>query len=130
MKLFALALFALAASAGLTALTVGLTFAPSSAHAFTMTFDEFGHWSSTVGTCSSFVGTDPTAPADVGPRDFVVGNSITENPDGSFIWVVPSPGTNIYIGAVPGPIAGAGLPGLILRVVAFSAGGDGGQLNG
>jgi hypothetical protein len=30
---------------------------------------------------------------------------------------------------VPGPIAGAGLPGLSSRAVAFSAGGDGGRKN-
>jgi hypothetical protein len=55
------------------------------------------------------------APADVGPRNFTAANSsITENPDGSFRFDVPSPGVNVYIATVPGPIAGAGLPGLIL----------------
>jgi hypothetical protein len=55
------------------------------------------------------------APADVGPRNFTAANSsITENPDGSFRFDVPSPGVNVYIATIPGPIAGAGLPGLIL----------------
>jgi hypothetical protein len=58
--------------------------------------------------------------ADVGPRNFTLAlTTITENPDGSFDFVVPPPGMNSYHGqstpsAVPGPIAGAGLPGLIL----------------
>jgi hypothetical protein len=38
------------------------------------------------------------APADVGPRNFTAANSsITENPDGSFRFDVPSPGVNVYI---------------------------------
>lgn len=57
--------------------------------------------------------------ADVGPRTFSPANSsTTENLDGTFSWIVPPPGTNIYNGtsaaAVPGPIAGAGLPGLVM----------------
>jgi len=51
---------ALAASAGMAALALGLGFAPSPANAYTMTFDEFGHCSSNVGTCSSFLGPDPS----------------------------------------------------------------------
>jgi len=57
------------------------------------------------------------APADVGPLTFSATiNSATENPDGTFTFSVPSPGIDVYKGtsAVPGPIAGAGLPGLIL----------------
>jgi hypothetical protein len=178
---------ALAASA-LAALGVGLTFSSSPARAFTMTFDEFGTCSSTVGSCSGApVSTDPSlnpltsgpvlvfslptmtfsgnvnildpsgaisdrlrwinsagsstacepssglapcanrmifysldsngAPADVGPLTFSATiNSATENPDGTFTFSVPSPGIDVYKGtsAVPGPIAGAGLPGLIL----------------
>ena len=177
-------LIAFAASA---ALALGLGFAPSPASAFTMNFDEFGNCSSTVGTCSSFLGPDPSnlvtnqdvlifrlpslvfsgqfdvldaqgaisdrlrfvpsdtgnflqclspgpacanemifysldstgAPADVGPRNFSFAIvSITENRDGSFQFVVPPPGINVYNGqsaaAVPGPVVGAGLPGLIL----------------
>jgi hypothetical protein len=59
---------ALAASA-LAALGVGLIFAPSSARAFTMTFDEFGNCSSNVGTCSgTVVSTDPSLnPLTSGP---------------------------------------------------------------
>jgi hypothetical protein len=58
-------------------------------------------------------------PADVGPISLgATINSATENLNGSFAYNVPSPGTNHYDGlsaaAVPGPIAGAGLPGLIL----------------
>jgi hypothetical protein len=33
----------------------------------------------------------------------------------------------IHLSQVPGPVADAGLPGLILASVAFSAGGDGGS---
>jgi len=50
-------LIAFAASA---ALALGLGFAPSPARAFTMTFDEFGGCSSSAGTCSSFIGPDPS----------------------------------------------------------------------
>jgi hypothetical protein len=164
-----------------------------SAHGFTLTFDEAGHCSSDVGSCSSFTALDPTGLitnqnvlifnlparsfsgqvdildsagvisdrlrwydadstatpidfrqcligtsttpcanrmifysldsngelADVGPRNFNLSlTSITENADGSFRFEVPPPGINIYIdqsaAAVPGPIVGAGLPGLIL----------------
>jgi len=182
MKRIALAALALAA------LGVGLTFSSSPARAFTMTFDEFGTCSSTVGSCSGApVSADPSlnpltsgpvlvfslptmtfsgnvnildpsgaisdrlrwinsagsstacepssglapcanrmifysldsngAPADVGPLTFSATiNSATENPDGTFTFSVPSPGIDVYKGtsAVPGPIAGAGLPGLIL----------------
>jgi hypothetical protein len=179
MKLLALTTFA-----GLAALAGGVTFAPSLAHAFTMTFNESGACSSDVGMCSSSHGTDPSglvtgqdvlifklpeltfsgqvdilepgtttisdrlrwvpsatgnflqclspgpacademifysldstgALADVGSRSFALAVQNTfENPDGSFRWDVPSPGTNHYIATVPAPIAGAGLPGLIL----------------
>jgi hypothetical protein len=44
----------------MAALALGLGFAPSPANAYTMTFDEFGHCSSNVGTCSSFLGPDPS----------------------------------------------------------------------
>jgi hypothetical protein len=176
----------LAASA-LVALGIGLTFASAPARAFTMTFNEFGACSSTVGTCSgTVVATDPSlnpltsgpvlvfslpdltfsanvnvldpsggisdrlrwidpngsstacngppacanrmifysldssgAPADVGPLTLgATIDSATENSAGNFQFVVPPPGINIYNGtsaaAVPVPIVGAGLPGLIL----------------
>jgi hypothetical protein len=56
--------------------------------------------------------------ADVGPLTTTVSftNNVQENPDGSFVFNTPN-GANHYDGtsaAVPGPIAGAGLPGLIL----------------
>jgi hypothetical protein len=56
------------------------------------------------------------APADVGPLTLSATiNSATENADGTFTFSVPSPGIDVYKGtsAVPGPVAGAGLPGLI-----------------
>src|SRR5262245_61395520 len=161
-------LIAIAASAGLAALGMGLAFAPSPAKAFTLDFDEFGNCSSNVGTCTSSVGPDPTglvtnqnvlifnlpspvfsgqlnildpdgvtisdrlrwvnsatgnigqcpspgpacanvmifysldsngAPADVGARNFVsLPNPVIENADGSFQFVVPPPGINVYNG--------------------------------
>jgi hypothetical protein len=56
--------------------------------------------------------------ADVGPLSTTISfdNTVPENPDGSFVFNTPN-GVNHYDGlsaAVPGPIAGAGLPGLIL----------------
>jgi hypothetical protein len=56
--------------------------------------------------------------ADVGPLTTTVSfsNNVAENPDGTFVFNTPN-GANHYDGtsaAVPGPIAGAGLPGLIL----------------
>ena len=56
--------------------------------------------------------------ADVGPLTTTVSftNNVQENADGSFVFNTPN-GANHYDGtsaAVPGPIAGAGLPGLIL----------------
>jgi len=56
--------------------------------------------------------------ADVGPLTTTVSftNNVPENADGSFVFNTPN-GANHYEGtsaAVPGPIAGAGLPGLIL----------------
>ena len=55
--------------------------------------------------------------ADVGPLTTTVSftNNVPENADGSFVFNTPN-GVNHYHGtsaAVPGPIAGAGLPGLI-----------------
>ena len=55
--------------------------------------------------------------ADIGSHSFNLQiPSVTEAADGSFVYNVPPPGANHYDGvsAVPGPIAGAGLPGLIL----------------
>ena len=56
--------------------------------------------------------------ADVGPLTVTAtaGGSTMEDANGKFEWDVPPPGVNVYMGAssVPGPIAGAGLPGLIL----------------
>jgi hypothetical protein len=56
--------------------------------------------------------------ADVGPLTTTISfdNNVPENPDGSFVFNSAN-GVNHYEGtsaAVPGPIAGAGLPGLIL----------------
>jgi len=54
--------------------------------------------------------------ADVGPITLPTFVAMTaEDANGNFTWAVPG-GTNTYIGvsSVPGPIAGAGLPGLIL----------------
>jgi len=57
--------------------------------------------------------------ADVGPLTLTTTlNTATENPNGTFTFSVPPPGIDVYMGtsapsAVPGPIAGAGLPGLI-----------------
>jgi hypothetical protein len=56
--------------------------------------------------------------ADVGPLTTTVSfdNNVPESPNGSFVFNTPN-GANHYEGtsaAVPGPIAGAGLPGLIL----------------
>jgi hypothetical protein len=53
--------------------------------------------------------------ADVGFAPLTVGNHATihENPDGTFAYLDTCFGTS-GIAAVPGPIAGAGLPGLIL----------------
>jgi hypothetical protein len=53
--------------------------------------------------------------ADVGFAPLTVGNHATihENPDGTFAYLDTCFDTS-GIAAVPGPIAGAGLPGLIL----------------
>jgi hypothetical protein len=54
--------------------------------------------------------------ADIGSHSFNLQiPSVTEFADGSFVYNVPPPGANHYDGvsAVPGPIVGAGLPGLI-----------------
>ena len=173
---------------GRLAVSLGLiTFAVVPASAFTMTFDELGNCSSTVGTCSSVSALDPTGkvtgnvliftlpsltftgdvnifdpngvtlsdhlrwidasnsntacPAssgvacanrmifysmdDLGGQTpvFTTMDSTTENANGSFQWVVPPPGINIYNGVsnVPIPAAlplfasGLGALGLLAR---------------
>jgi hypothetical protein len=157
-------------SVSVLAITVSALFALLStpAAAFTMTFDEAGDCSSTVGTCSGVFEPDPTGkvtgnvlvftlPAltftgnvnvfepdgvtlsdhmrwidpnnsdtacptsacanrmifysldDLGGQTptFTTTLSTNENADGSFQWVVPSPGTNVYDGLSPVPLPAA-----------------------
>jgi hypothetical protein len=54
------------------------------------------------------------APADVGPIAFANIVFVTEDANGNFVYDSPVGNRWIGVSAVPGPVAGAGIPGLIL----------------